>query len=76
MSDSTELQSPQYQPNAASSHAWSVSEERSALGDFVYQVGVNVVSGLGIAGVAAGSKAIVGKAFGSASSGDDGDEAR
>ena len=40
------------------------AEQRSAVGDFAYQVGVNLAAGAGVAGLAAGAKVIVEKVTG------------
>lgn len=39
-------------------------EGRSAVGDFAYQVGVNLVAGAGVAGLAAGAKVVADKVTG------------
>lgn len=40
------------------------SEKRSAVGDFAYQVGVNLVAGAGVAGLVAGAKVVADKVTG------------
>lgn len=44
-------------------------EERGAVGDFAYQVGVNLAAGAGVAGLVAGAKAVADKVTGSGEQG-------
>lgn len=48
-----------------------VDEKRSAVGDFAYQVGVNLAAGAGVAGLVAGAKVVADKVTGSGDPGKD-----